>query len=214
MKPFFEKGSTVLFTGDSITDCNRSREDFYDLGNGYGYPSKFAIMYQTLFSNQNVTFLNRGVSGDTTTLLLERYEVDLKELKPDFVSILIGINDTWRGFDQGLYTSPEQLEKNYREFLSNIKKDLKKTKILMIEPFMLDGGIEKAEFRSDLNPKIEKVRLLAREFADYYIALDGIFYQYGTTVMDLKELSDDGVHPTDLGHSIITESILKTLEII
>lgn len=212
MKPFFTTGSTVLFTGDSITDCDRIRENFNDLGKGY--PNKFAAIYKTLFSEQNVTFLNRGLSGDTTALLLERYEVDLKQLRPDFVSILIGINDTWRRFDSGLYTSAEQFEKNYRTFLSNVRKDFPETKILMIEPFMLEGDADKKEFRSDLDPKIEKVRGLAREFADYYVPLDGIFYQYGTTTVGLRQLSYDGVHPTDLGHSVITEAILKTLEII
>lgn len=212
MKPFFKEGSTVLFTGDSVTDCDRRRENIYDLGNGY--PNKFATIYKTLFSNQNVTFLNRGVSGDTSALLLERYETNLKEVKPDFVSILIGINDTWRRYDSDSYTSPEQFEENYRMFLSNIKKDFPETKILMIEPYLLEGGADKVHFREDLNPKIDKVRLLAKEYADYYVPLDGILHQYGTTVVTLNELAEDGIHPTDLGHAIIAETLLKILEII
>lgn len=212
MKPFFEKENAVLFIGDSITDCKRNRENPFDYGKGY--TNKFITIYQNLYPEQHITFFNRGISGDTSRMLLNRYEKDIKEIEPDFIFLLIGVNDTWRSVHNKEFTSSDKFEINYRTILSNIKRDFPKTKILIMEPFALEGEVVIDGFREDLLLKIERVRELAKEYANYYVPLDSILFQYGITIGGLKELSTDGVHPTDLGHSIIAEALLKQLEII
>lgn len=212
MKPFFKKESTVLFIGDSITDCNRNRDNPLDYGKGYA--KKFIAIYQNLYPEQHITFLNRGISGDTSKMLLNRYETDIKKIAPDFIFLFIGVNDTWRGIHNKEFTSPDTFEINYRTIVSNIRRDFPEAKIVMMEPFALEGEVVIDGFREDLIFKIERVRKLAKEYADYYIPLDSILFQHGITRGGVKELSTDGVHPTDLGHSVIADTLLKQLEII
>lgn len=80
-------GARVLFDGDSVTDCGRDRQDRHSLS---GYNDKIARN-----AHAGVEFFNRGISGDRSKDLLARIESDLRDTKPDVVSILIGINDTW-----------------------------------------------------------------------------------------------------------------------
>ena len=123
MKTIFKAGSTVLFQGDSITDWGRDGGLLMDmfpegggaLGKGYAY--RAAKIYELLFPHNPVNFVNRGVSGDRCQNLLERYQKDILEVKPDYLSIMIGINDTWRRYDSNDITSKEQFETNLTELL-------------------------------------------------------------------------------------------------
>ena len=212
MKEFFKQGQTVLFQGDSITDWGRDREDITSLSEGY--PGKVAAIYNTLFPNQHIKFVNKGVSGDRSIDVLNRYEADIKAIKPDFISILVGINDTWRRYDSNETTTAEQYESNYRQILKNIKRDFPQTKIMLIEPYVLYSLPDRASWRVDLDPKIQVVRKLAKEYADYYLPLDGIFASLCANTYTQEQISEDGVHPIDLGHSIIAYEYLKLLQII
>lgn len=212
MNPFFQKGQTVLFQGDSITDCGRDREDLSSLA--LGYPKKVAEIYQNLFKDNEITFINKGISGNRTSDLLAHYEEDFKDIQPDFISILIGINDVWRKYDRNDPTSPEAFKAHYTKLLSDIKEDMPHAKIMLIEPFVLHSLPERATWHEDLDPKIQIVRELAREFADYYLPMDGIFANLCTRNYTPDELALDGVHPTDLGHSVIAYEYLKLLGII
>lgn len=212
MKRFWEDGQVVLFQGDSITDCGRNREDQTSLGNGY--PSKIAGIYSNLFPDNKVTFINKGISGNRTKDLLERYEKDFKDINPDFISILIGINDVWRKFDRNDPTSPEQFEANYRKLLSQFKKDCPNAKIMIIEPFVLDTLEDRRMWYDTLDPIVRIVRDLAREFADYYLPLDGIFNSYICKGLSKADIAADGVHPTQTGHGVIAYEYMKLLEIL
>ncbi|MDR0401007.1 MAG: GDSL-type esterase/lipase family protein, partial [Treponema sp.] len=145
MKPCVNEKSLVLFQGDSITDCDRSREDGNDLGNGY--PAKIAGLWRNLYPGLGPRFLNRGISGNRVRDLTARYDADFRALKPDLVSILIGINDTWRRYDSGDPTSTEAYEKNYRILLENLKRDLPGAAIVIMEPFLLNSDPAKAQWR-------------------------------------------------------------------
>ncbi len=210
MKELFKKGQVVLFQGDSITDCGRDREDSTSLSEGY--PGVVAGLYNTLFPDNGVFFINKGISGNRTKDLLERYDRDFKAVNPDFLSILIGINDTWRGYDSNDPTSTEEFEDNYRTLLEKIKADLPDCKIMLIEPYVLNSLPDRASWRKDLDPKIQVTRKLAKEYADYYLPLDGIFAKAEVERYTCKQIAGDGVHPNAIGHSIIAEEYLKALE--
>lgn len=209
MKNMFQDGQVVLFQGDSITDCGRDREDISSLG--AGYPNVVSKMYSLMFPNTKVTFVNKGISGNRVKDLLERYEEDFKAIKPDFLSILIGVNDTWRRYDSNDPTSTEDYEAGYRELLTKIKKDIPDCKIILIEPFLLNSLPDRATWREDLDPKILVARKLAKEFADYYIPMDGIYAKLEVEQYTCKEITEDGVHPSPLGHAILAEEYIKTL---
>lgn len=212
MQKLWKAGDVVLFQGDSITDCSRDREKFNCLGNGYS--KKIARIYDNLFDEHNVTFVNKGISGNRSIDIVNRYKNDIKEINPSFISLLIGINDVWRKYDSNSPTSKEEFEENYRKILNSIKKDLPNTKILIIEPFLLHSDKEKIVWHETLDPIIGVVRKLAHEYADYFLPMDGVFQSYIVKGIKEEKLAEDGVHPTSEGHGIIAYEYMKLLGII
>ncbi|MDR0483599.1 MAG: SGNH/GDSL hydrolase family protein [Cellulomonadaceae bacterium] len=208
MDTFLKPGNTVLFQGDSVTDCERNRRTG-DLG--IGYASMVARRFTQLFPKVNITWTNRGVSGDRSVDVLNRYEQDIRAVKPDLISLLIGINDTWRRYDEGNLMSAQRFEEHYREILTRISSDFPACRILMMEPFLLNSLPDRAQWREDLDPKIQVVRNLAQEFADFYIPLDGLFAQATVEGFTSAQLAEDGVHPTRAGHSLIAEAYFQKL---
>lgn len=207
MKRVFEDGQTVLFYGDSVTDVGRDREDLTKLGNGY--PNTVKTIYDTLFPGNKVRFINQGISGNRTKDLLARFEKDVLPFKPDYISILIGVNDAWRKYDSNDPTSVEAFENNYRTLLEKIKKELPNTKIMMLEPFVIFTLPERVIFHEELDKFTVIERKLAREYADWYISLEEAFTNAVIDGAKDKDLSEDGVHPTVVGHSVIAYEVLK-----
>ena len=204
-----KKNSLVLFQGDSITDCGRNREDDQHLGNGY--PNMVAARFHALYSELNVRFVNKGISGNRTIDLVNRWKADCIDLKPHIVSILIGVNDTWRRFDRNTPTSAETYRENYRRILTDVKENLN-AKIILLEPFLLPVSEEKKTiWREDLDPKIHMARELAREFDAAFIPLDGIFAA-AAVKQPLQFWAADGVHPTPAGHALIAHHWLNVAE--
>lgn len=216
MKKFFKDNMTVLFQGDSVTDCGRDRslsEGIESLGSGY--PKLFKEIYDTLFPNNDVNFVNKGVSGDRTCNLLERYEDDFKAINPDFISIMIGINNTWRNFDSDeAHCDAERFGREYEELLTKIKADMPDAKILVIEQFAFTAHPERNTWQEDLDGKRAETRRLAEKYADWFIPMYDIMTDASKTEFDMYALSADGVHPEALGHSLIATEIFKTLGII
>ena len=188
----------ILFQGDSITDADRCRDDFHDMGPGY--PSYAARFLKEENPDVDFEFINLGISGDQTINLVERLESDFIAINPDLVSIHIGVNDTWHHAADRSWMSDEKFEENYRTVLSAIKERTN-AKILMIEQYLLPFE-DKNYFREDLNGKIDVTRKLAREFADYYIPLDGLMAMACVGV-DPTHWSPDGVHPNANGSEFI-----------
>ena len=138
-----------------------------------------------------------------------RWQKDCIDLQPDIVSIMIGINDTWRAFDSNDPTPVEEFEDNYRFLLTQIKEHTN-AKILILEPYVLPDVPEKDAWRVDLDPKIQAVRRLAREFADYYIPTDGLFAA-ACVQQEPTYWSPDGVHPNENGSRFIAGYYAKAV---
>ncbi len=202
------EGATVLFQGDSITDADRAR--FYpdDLGRGYALMAAgwFAARHPELGAH----FLNRGVSGDRVIDLLARWEDDCLALRPDLLTILIGVNETWRAFDAGDPTTTDAFERGYRALLTRTHETLPATRFILMEPFLLPVAPEHDAWRADLDPKIQATRRLAREFGATLIPLDGLFAQAATR-REAAFWAADGVHPTPAGHALIAQAWLRTV---
>ena len=190
----------ILFQGDSITDCGRNREDYHNLGNGY--PKYAAELIAKAYPETEFEFINLGISGNQTKDLVDRLQNDFIDIQPDFVSIHIGVNDTWHRAAERNWLGNDVFEAQYRKVLSEIKEKTN-AKLLIIEQFLLPVD-DKAYFREDLNGKIDITRKLAREFADYYIPLDGLMAQ-ACVGNDSAHWSDDGVHPNENGARFIAD---------
>ncbi len=197
----------VLFQGDSITDADRAR--FYPEDLGRGYAQMAAGWFGWRYPERGVRFLNRGVGGDRVVDLLARWDDDCLALRPDVLSILIGINETWRAFDPGDPTPTAAFERSYRELLTRTRDALPQTRLILMEPFSLPISPEREAWRADLDPKIQVVRRLAREFGALLTPLDGLFAQAATR-REPAFWADDGVHPTPAGHALIARAWLRT----
>lgn len=207
MTLFIEDGATVLFQGDSITDAGRDRQNGQHLG--YGYAMMAASWFHALYPEKNVCFLNRGIGGNRAKDLRGRWQLDCLELKPNWVSIMIGINDTWRRYDRSDPTSVEEYEEAYRAILEDVKEKLG-ARLILCEPFVVPVPEDRVQWREDLDPKIAVVRKLAREFHAILVPLDGIFAQ-ACTQQEPAFWAGDGVHPSPAGHALIAQSWLRAV---
>jgi len=144
-----QKNMRILFQGDSITDAGRGKPP----GLGTGYARIAADIMLSRAPELGLTIMNRGISGNRAKDLVERWGRDCVELKPDVVSIMIGINDTWRAFDSDDPTTAEAFEESYRTILERTR-DESGAKIVMVEPFVLACPPDRVAWRADLDPKI------------------------------------------------------------
>lgn len=203
-----EDQAVVLFQGDSITDCGRNRETGADLGRGYALMA--AGLFQSQYPGKQVKFINRGISGNRVKDLQGRWQQDCIDLKPTWVSIYIGINDTWRRYDRNDPTSTEAYATGFRDLIVQTKEKLD-AKLILVEPFVLPVPEDRKAWREDLDPKINVVRELAREFQALYVPLDGLFAQASTQAPPAY-WAPDGVHPSPAGHALIAKAWLEAVQ--
>lgn len=209
MSSLIEDGAIVLFQGDSITDAERYRS--YD-EMGFGYAMLAASWFSALYPEKSVRFFNRGISGNRAKDLRARWQQDCLELHPTWVSILIGINDVWRRYDSDDPTSVADYEEAYRAILEETTSKLN-ARLILCEPFVLPTPADRATWREDLDPKIDVVRKLAREYRAIYVPFDGIFAQ-AATQRDPAFWAEDGVHPSNAGHALMAQSWLRAIKAI
>ena len=200
------KNGVIVIQGDSITDAGRFVDE-EKLGSGY---SRMVAKYiENFYPDLAIKVYNKGISGNRSKDLVARWKEDTLDLNPTVVSILIGINDTWRAFDSSDPTSVE-------DYAANCENIMRRTKdagasLIILEPFAVPTGVVKDTWRADINPKIDALRALSLKYADAYIPLDGIFYNLSVKVSP-ETWTGDGVHPSAAGHRIIAKEIIKVLE--
>jgi len=208
MSLLIEEGATVLFQGDSITDCGRVRDDGADLGRGYAMMAASRLV--SLYPERGLTCLNRGIGGNTAAEMAARWQADALELEPDWVSVLIGINDAWRCVNGGDDVDTATYERIYRETLSKTR-DALGCRFVICEPFLLSVPAEGHDAaRADLDGKIHVCRELAREFGAVYVPFDGLFAAACCRSAP-ESWAPDGVHPKPHGHALMAQAWLETV---
>ncbi|GEK88354.1 Lysophospholipase L1 [Alkalibacterium putridalgicola] len=202
---------TLLFIGDSITDAGRDRTDPDDLGQGF--PLLVSAYLQTNMPEQRLTFLNRGIGGDKLSDVKNRWEEDCLDLDPDIVTLLIGINDTWRNQDNDHLATDEELEEfesDYRFLLKSLHQRTD-ARVILMEPFVLPYPKDRMNWRRDLDPRIQIVRKMAKEYQTELIPLDGLLNAQGIKNGFSYYTGEDGVHPTVAGHGYIAKAWLDAV---
>ena len=198
--------ATILFQGDSITEAGRDYTINDNLGTGY------AMMVANWFSNEHpekkVRYLNRGVAGDKIRDLKNRWQRDCLNLKPDVVSILIGINDIVGEYFWKSPTSTKSFEDDYRIILEQTH-DILVAKIILVTPFMVYLTKQQQVYKIILKQKIDVVKKLSKEFKTLLVPLDRIFEEASAN-RESTYWSADGIHPTLMGHSLIAQSWITT----
>jgi len=192
----------IVFQGDSITDCNRDRSVPASLGEGY-----VKMTCENLPPEWET--INRGISGNRVYDLEARWDQDCLDHKPDLVTILIGINDTWRRYDSNIASPVAEFEGS----LNRISKRVVDSgaKLILLEPFVLPIPADRIAWREDLDPRIQAVRRVATSYADAFVPFDGIFAA-SSCRLPMAELAHDGVHPSELGHRLMAAHLLAAIQ--
>jgi len=202
-----KKGMVVLFQGDSITDAGRNR-DSKDanaagaLGNGYPLLVTSAVLAARPASG--LQFFNRGVSGNKVPDLQQRWTTDTIDLKPDVLSILIGVNDFWHKLDHGYNGTVQDYEQQYAALLDATLRELPHVRLIVLEPFVLRTGAVDARWFPEFDQRRAVAARVAKHARAAFIPLQSIFDQKTRTAPPAYWAAD-GVHPTPAGHAVIAE---------
>ena len=201
----------ILFQGDSITNAFRKPEEVcnaYQLGSGYAMIAAAQLLAAR--PGDNLRFTNRGVSGDGIEALVKRWQTDCLDLRPDVLSILVGINDAAPVQSQP-GTPPEEYERHYRTLLARTRAALPSLRLVLCEPFVLRVGNVQERASGDVAARGEIVRRLAVEFRATLVPLQAAFAA-ALRQAPAEYWSFDGIHPNAQGHWLIAESWLKATE--
>lgn len=208
-------GKTILFTGDSISDGNRykAEKDRGDLNHqiGHSYVYVLDALLGSRYPQKELTFLNRGISGNRVIELYGRIYEDMIALNPDIVSILVGVNDGPQA-EHGRHATGKAYGSLYRMMLRELKEAHPNVKIVLMEPFIgQNGPVYDKDYKSwfeCISVYQKEVRSIAEEFNAVFVPLQEMFDK----ACEKRETSYwiwDGVHPTEAGHGLIARQWMK-----
>ena len=199
------KGTTILFQGDSITDAGRDKKNQIAnqqkaLGAGYAWMAASHLLIKN--PQLNLTIHNRGISGNKVHQLANRWDKDCLDLKPDILSIMIGVNDIWHGLNGKYEGTVKTYEDDFLSLMERTRKVLPKTQFVICEPFVLRcGAVNEKWF-----PEFDRYRAAARKVAVQnnatFVPFQSMFdeaVQYAPP----KHWAGDGVHPSSHGASLM-----------
>ena len=206
----------ILFQGDSITDCSRNRDDFWGLGGGYPNLVKASL---GMDCPNEYEFINRGISGNRVVDLYARIKADFINLKPDYASIYIGVNDTWHelGAQNGVDTL--KFEKIYTMLIDEVLKACPQIKLMIIAPYVLKGTgtchPEQPDYFERFQKDVAEKAAVAKKIAEKYnlplIELQPAFDE-ACKLAGPDYWTADGVHPTACGHELIKRLWIETFQ--
>lgn len=196
----------LLFQGDSITDAGREREEGGS-GDplGSGYPSFLA---HRLAAKPSYRVLNRGISGNRVVDLYARWKPDALHLKPDLISILVGVNDTWHEKNNGNGVEVDRYAQIYRLLLEWTRRVLPDVRLVLCEPFVLPCGVIEPDWRTEIDERRAVVAELARDFDARLVPFQREFDE-ALAEHSADYWAKDGVHPTPAGHELMASCWLR-----
>ena len=193
-----------LFQGDSITDAGRGDYESPQ-ALGTGYPRILAA--DLTYRNPEYEVLNGGISGNRVVDLLARWKKDCLNLKPDVLTILIGVNDVWHELNWQNGVSAELFEEIYNILLRETKKALPETRLVLMGAYLTHGAATDADwdrFAKEVALRREITKRLAEVYHAEFIDLQKLFDDALETA-PASHWTADGVHPTVAGHKLIAE---------
>ncbi len=204
----------VLFQGDSITDAGRDKEKEWpnqarSFGSGYAYLAASWLLEE--MADKELTIYNRGISGNKVFQLADRWDKDCLMLKPNVLSILIGVNDYWH-FRNGKYDgTPAIYEKDYRALLSRTRDQLPDVKLVICQPFILtDTAAVDETWLEPFKPYQEIALKMAGEFDAIWVPFQEAFDR-ASVIAHPTYWTHDGVHPSMAGAQLMADTWLKSL---
>lgn len=202
-------GYRILFIGDSITDIKFNRKFNYKIHGRKVYALQVSSALRK--KHKNLKIFYRGIASNRTYHIYDRLTNDCIELKPNVIVMLIGVNDAWEHYVPEQYPPLlRPMEPHIKEIYRRLKAELPDAQLLVLLPFLIDAIPEKEPFHKILNEYREKLYSYAEENGADIIDLQKVFDKKQNEISPEK-LAVDGIHPTNSGHKIIADEVLKIL---
>ena len=208
----FEKYDRIVFAGDSVTDMNSAKpvgEGLFDTL-GFGYVRMVENLLMSVYPEYNIRVTNSGIGGNTSRDLLNRWERDVLNLNPDWVSIMIGINDVWRQFDSpalpNQHVLPEEYAANLEEMVTRLQG---KANVILMTPYYMEPNQEDA-MRRRMDEYGAIVRRVAERHGCLFVDLQAMFDRY-FEVRHSSFVAWDRVHPNHTGAMLIANEVLRAV---
>ncbi len=205
--PSLDPGATILFQGDSITDAGRDRKSEATANHpamlGRGYPFHLAGQLLADHASLGLSIYNRGISGNKVPDLAARWQNDCLALKPNLLSILIGVNDLWHKLNKKYDGTPEVYRDGFAALLEQTRQALPGITLVVCEPFVLRcGAVNDSWF-----PEFETRRAIASDVAKaagaIWVPFQEAFNAAVKAGTEPAYWAADGVHPTQAGHGLM-----------
>ncbi|MGH6857738.1 MAG: SGNH/GDSL hydrolase family protein [Methylocella sp.] len=205
---------TLLMIGDSITDCDRVRPVGESVGGdlGNGYVALIHALLGATCPERHIRIRNTGISGNTVRDLAARWQSDVLDLQPDWLSIMIGINDVWRQFDAPLQTEWHVPLDQYASILEQLVRTTRPQLkgLVLMTPYFIEPN-RADSMRAMMDRYGEVVRQLARQYQAILVDTQAAFDCVLTEVHPMA-LASDRVHPSLAGHMVLARAFLKALD--
>jgi lysophospholipase L1-like esterase len=209
--PVFPQNARILFQGDSITDGNRGRTTDPNHILGHGYQFIIASEFAGQFPELNLTFINRGVSGNKVSDLAARWQKDTLDVHPDVLSVLIGVNDVNAGMRDTNRVSAERFESDYDSILAQARAANPQLKLVLCEPFILPGRANQdrwADWQADIRKLQQVVGKLGAKYQAPVVHFQKVFDD-ATNRAPVGYWIWDGIHPTYAGHQLMADEWVR-----
>lgn len=209
----FSRNDKIVFIGDSITDCERARPVGEGLFRawGTGYVADVGALLGAMYPELGLRVVNMGISGNQIRDLRQRWQTDVLDLKPDWVSVMIGINDVWRRFDCPAETERhvplDEYEATYRELVAETLPHVKG--MVMMTPFYIEPNKQDAmrAAMDEFSAVVEKVAAeFGQTFVDVQAAWDALLAHYYPA-----SIAWDRVHPNQIGSMYLARTFLRAV---
>ena len=203
--PAWRAGDKIVFQGDSITDAARGAEGAPDAGLGHGYVYLVAVRLTADHPTRQLVFGNRGVSGNKIHDLAARWQEDTIALRPDMLSILVGINDT------AAEVPLDEFEAAYDRLLEHTKAELPNAKLVLCEPFALlppEAAGRPNAWETNVRQRARVVQRLAAKYGAAFVRFQKVFDEARKRAPAGHWLYD-GIHPTHAGHQLMADEWIR-----
>lgn len=215
---FIPKNATILFQGDSITDAGRNRKradipnDPRHLGTGYAFNVAAHLLSER--PNNSLKCFNRGNSGWKVPQLADSWDRNCIAIKPDLLSVMIGVNDYWHtvAFGRKFKGTVQTYERDYRALLKRTVKELPNIKLVICEPYALKCG---KHVNDTWFPTFDQYRAVSKKMADEFGALFVPFqsmFEKASKDTPLDFWAGDGIHPSGPGAQLMALEWLKVVQ--
>ncbi len=208
------KNSRFLIIGDSITDAGRARPvgNLLREGLGNGYVNILTGLITTSYPDYSIEVINMGTGGDTVRELEARWQADVIKLKPDWLSIMIGINDVWRHFSK---PAEPEIHISLSEYRETLKRLIERAKVslkglILVSPYFIEPD-RKEPMRALMDKYTDAAEIIAEKYDAVWVDVQKAFDNL-TGFINPMYIALDRIHPNIIGHTLIAKEIFKAID--